>query len=155
MRRRGQFIRADGLILPNNITLDGANMLLTAALKNTVPVFWYGLVTGNPLPTMVGTDISEPTIGTNGYARIQVTRDAAGWPTFLTVGDQRMAQTKNLVWTATGNYDKPIQRVALFDASAYSPTGKIYALSAPLAAAEVIGAATPAPNRTFVHQIYI
>lgn len=153
---RGQFIRGDGLIIPNNVTLDGAAMILAAALRNTVPSFWYGLVTGNPLNTMVSTDIVEPAIGTNGYARIQVTRDATGWPTIATNGTEKLAQTKNLVWLpAGGNFDKPIQRLALFDAAGYSPTGKIYALSAPLPAAVVLGPATPAPQRTFVHQLYI
>jgi hypothetical protein len=75
MHLRGEFMRLSGLTIPNNVTTVGAQTILGAALRNTVPVLWIGLCSAVYAPDLRIEQLSEPAIGTNGYARLPVTRD--------------------------------------------------------------------------------
>lgn len=155
---RGEFVREDGLVLPNNISLAGAQMILQAAFQNQVPSFWAGLVTGFPTPGMTLAQMTEPTVGVNGYARIQILRDASanGWPTVGAIGNESFIASNFLTWTATGSgFDNPIQRVALFGTNAVAPGNVVYALSAPLDDPIIILPTTDLSNRRFKYQIFI
>lgn len=153
---RGQFIRGDGLVIPNNISKAGAAMVLAAAFRDTVPSFYAGLVVGSPTPDMTLSDMVEPAVGTHGYARIAITRDETGWPTVGEVGDSQYISTDWLTWTASGGaFSEAIQRVALFGTNVVDPTNQIYALSIPLPSAYIIDASTPLDNRRFKYQIFL
>jgi len=153
---RGQFIRGDGLVIPNNISQAGAAMILAAAFRNDVPTFYAGLVTGMPDATMTLGDMVEPTVGTNGYGRIAIPRNSTGWPTQALVGGLRMISTDWLTWTPTGaGFNQPIQRVALFGTNVVDSGNDIYALSAPLPAPVDLEAATPLGERQFKYQIFL
>lgn len=152
---RGRFTRADGLWLPNNLSLEGIRVLLAAACRNEVPTFYAGLVTGAPTPNMTLLDMVEPTIGVNGYQRIAITRDAAGWPTQGESGGERFISTDWLTWVATGvGFDKPIQRVALFNTNAVSSSNAVLALSASIGTPLTITPDTPLINRRFKYTLY-
>jgi hypothetical protein len=152
----GRFIRGDGLILPNNISQAGAAAILAAAFRNDVPAFFLGLVSGAPTPTMTLADMIEPTIGTNGYARQAVTRNAAGWPEQGVVGNQRYISTDWITFAAAGgNFNQPIQRVALFNTGVANPVNPVWALSSPMADPIVITPATPLVERKFKYAVYI
>jgi hypothetical protein len=81
MLLRGEFMRSDGPVIPNNVTTVGAQTILGAALRNTVPVLWVGLCSGGLCARSSDRRAAEPDYWTNGYARLPVTRDNVGWPT--------------------------------------------------------------------------
>ena len=152
---RGEFQRADGLLMPNNLSLEGVRILLAAACRNDVPTFYAGLVTGAPTPTMTLLDMVEPTVGVNGYQRIAISRDAAGWPTQGESGGERFISTDWLTWVATGaGFDKPIQRVALFDTNVVASGNPVLALSASIGDPLVITPDTPLMNRRFKYTLF-
>ncbi|MCK8343041.1 hypothetical protein LXA62_18235, partial [Erwinia amylovora] len=62
------------MVLPNNITTEGARVILAAAFRNDVPTFFAGLVRGVPSLSLTSANLTEPTIGTNGYARVSIAR---------------------------------------------------------------------------------
>lgn len=156
MKLQGQFIRGDGLVIPNNVSLAGAKMLLAAALRGDVPTLYAGLIVGFPSQNSKRSDVVEPTIGVHGYSRIQIPQDHVGWPIEGQSGVQRFVKSMNLVWTATGgNFDQSIQRLALFIGPTSSPTEDIFCMSAPLPTAEVITPATDPALRTFQYQLFL
>jgi hypothetical protein len=71
---RGEFHRADGLVIPNNVTIFGAQSILTGFARNTVPTFFVGLCNAVYQPDLTLAQLEEPTIATNGYARFPYTR---------------------------------------------------------------------------------
>lgn len=153
---RGLFTRGDGLILPNNVTLDGAVMILGAALRDESPGIYLGLISGNPLPQMTLADVIEPTVGVHGYARQQLTRDNTGWISIGWVGSEAAINSRLVTFAASGgNFDKAIQRVALFGQSGQASDNVIYAISAPLAAPETITPTTNLANRQFQYSLFL
>lgn len=155
--RRGQFVRGDGLILPNNISLIGGQMLLAAACRNTVPTFYAALVSGFPLAAMSSAIVSEPTIGVRGYARVPIERSAVGWPSLSNLGNEAYIETDWLefISTADPGFDHPINRVCLLGTSVYGAGDPIYAMSSPLDADLTIIPATPLDQRRFKYQLFI
>lgn len=152
---RGEFIRADGLVIPNNITKYGASVLLAAAMRNTVPVFWVGLCDAVPSPDLQIEDLTEPTIATHGYARIQITRDAAGWPTVGETNGEPFIESGWLTWLAVGGaFDAEIRRMFIC-ASQTATTGDVFALSAALPALVEIDTATVEAARRFKYRVYL
>lgn len=153
---RGEFIRADGLVIPNNVSLAGAEAFLRAAFQDTNPSFWVGLVTGAPTLGMKMADMVEPTHGVNGYSRLQLTRDADGWPIVSTSATEVYVESEFLTWTAIGGpFDKPVQRLALLGSDVYSVDAPVYALSGLMPAEIVIGPATDESLRKFKYRLYI
>lgn len=153
---RGQFIRGDGLVLPNNISNAGAQMILASAFKNTVPTFYMALVRGIPSADMTFADMFEPTIGVNGYARVEIERSAVGWPVEGLSGGERYIESKFCTFAASvGDFDDSIQRLALCSTNSYVGSDAVYALSVPLPAELTITPTTPLASRQFKYQIYI
>lgn len=151
---RGQFIRGDGLVLPNNVTDLGCQTILAAALQHSVVTYYLGLIQGVYDPAMAYADITEPTIGTNGYARQALASSNVGWPTAGSLNGERFMRSKNCVFVPTGpGFDKSITRVALFDGA--TTAAGILAISSPLPAPVQLLAATDVLSRTFAHQLFL
>ena len=147
---RGEFHRADGLVIPNNVTNYGVRTLLAAAVRNEVPTFFVGLVDAAPDPELSMDDVIEPSIGINGYQRLAVERSNVGWPTEGVLNGEVFFETNWLVWTAVGgNFNKPIRRLALVDADS-----GVIALSGPLPADLTITPTTSENNRRFKYRLY-
>ena len=151
---RGEFVRADGLVIPNNVTQAGAQMILAAALTNQDVEFWAGLVYGSPDPALTIQDLVEPTIGTNGYARIQVARSSVGWPTSGTLNGQPWFETDWLTWAATGgDFDQTVRRVMICGDET-ATNGDVFALSTPLPADLIVTPTTDEVDRRFKYRLY-
>lgn len=152
---RGEFRFQNGLIVPNNVTIAGAQMILAAALRNTVPVFHIGLCSAVYEPDLTLADIVEPTLAVNGYARLAVARDSVGWPSGGLVNNEPYLETLALVWEATGGeFDQPVTRMFLTP----EPTateGVVYALSGALPEEFTIDEETAEVDRTFKYRIYL
>lgn len=154
---RGQFVRRDGLIIPNNISTAGAQMILAAAFQGQVPSFYAALVDGFPTAGMTSAQVTEPTIGVNGYARIQIPRSNVGWPTLDSAGGEAYIESEWLTWAATQDpgFSSVVNRICLLGTSVMTPTDPIYAMSAPFATPVQINAETPLNQRQFKYQIFI
>jgi hypothetical protein len=151
---RGEFISESGLVIPNNITKFGAETILAAALRNTVPAFWVGLVNGTPSADLQIEDIDEPSF-TNGYARIQILRSSVGWPTAGEVNGEAYLESGWLTWAATGgNFSIPIRRMMIVSDN-NDTAGNVFALSAALPAERTITPTTPETDRRFKYRIYL
>lgn len=152
---RGEFHCGNGLVIPNNITKSGAATILAAAMRNTVPTFWVGLVDGVPDPDLLIEDLVEPTIGTNGYGRIQITRDNTGWPTTGEVNGESYIESDWLTWVATGgNFNQQIRRMMICSTQ-NGTTGNVFALSAALPALLTITPTTLLADRRFKYRVYL
>jgi hypothetical protein len=153
---RGEFIRADGLIIPNNVSLAGAEVFLRAAFQGVAPTFFVGLVAGAPTLDMTMTNMAEPTIGVNGYQRIQLTRDDDGWPIVATSATECYVESEFALWEAApGPFDKPVQRLALVGSGVYAVGAPVYALSGLMPAEIIIAPTTDESLRKFKYRLYI
>jgi hypothetical protein len=152
---RGEFIRADGLVIPNNITRLGSKTLLEAATRNTVPAFFVGLVNCVPDINIQYEDTQESTIGVNGYTRIPITRDNAGWVGNGYINDEAYVESGWLTWTATGTgFDEAVNRLMLCNNQTLVNGAGILAISTPMPAAISITPATILNDRRFKYRLY-
>ena len=152
---RGEFRFQNGLIVPNNVTIAGAQAILAGFARNTVPVFHIGLCSAVYEPDLTLADIVEPTIATNGYARLAVARDSTGWPGDGLVNDEPYIETLALVFEADGGeFDQPVTRMFLTP-EATATVGVVYALSGALPEEFVIDEDTLEVDRTFKYRIYL
>lgn len=152
---RGEFVLGDGTVIPNNITTAGAQAILASALRDDDSLtLWVGLCDCVPDPGLQIEDVNEPTLDTNGYARVQITRDLTGWPTIGTVNGEPYAESGWIIFAASGgNFDKAIRRMFICE-DEDATTGDVIALSTPLPAAITITPTTPEANRKFKYRIY-
>lgn len=153
---RGEFIRADGLVIPNNVSLAGAEAVLAAAFQGAPISFFVGLVTGAPTTDMTMADMTEPTIGVNGYSRIELTQDNIGWPLITTNVNEAYVESEYMTWAAVGGaFDQAVQRLALLSAAAYAPADDVFALSGLMPAEIIIDPTTDESLRKFKYRLYI
>lgn len=159
---RGEFIRADGLVIPNNITTYGVRTILAAALRNEVPTFFVGLVDAAPDPDLLIAECIEPTLGVNNYHRQPILRSLGGWPTEGNVNGEPYFESEWQTFEAIGgSFDTSVRRLMLVQKSgepeADVPTDadlKVLALSSALPDDLVITPATLEANRKFKYRIY-
>lgn len=150
---RGEFIRGDGLVLPNNFTTEGMLSILKASLRNETIGFYMGLVRGIPSKTGTVESLEEPTFGTGGYARQLIERSSVGWDDAGIVGGEAYAQTKLVTFPATGNYTDLVNRLMIHG---HATNGGAYiSLSVPMPADLQITAATPLAQRQFRYKLYM
>jgi hypothetical protein len=151
---RGEFIFANGLVIPNNITTVGAQTVLAAALRNTVPSFWVGLCSAVYQPDLAIEDLIEPTLATHGYVRQAVARDSTGWPSDGVVNGEVFFESLPLVWQATGGpFDQPITRMFICGTQS-GLTGPVFCLSSAIPDDVVIDVSTGLPDRTFKYRLF-
>lgn len=153
---RGQFVRRDGLVLPNNVSLAGAEAILKGAFRLTAQAWYAALVTGSASPSMTMAGMVEPTIGMNGYARVAIAQSALGWPTIGALVNEKYIESDWLTFTASGgNFTQAVQRIALLGFNTYSGAHPVFALSAIMPVEITIGVATPLAQRQFKYQFFL
>lgn len=152
---RGEFRFQNGLIVPNNVTEAGSAAILAAALRNTDITFWVGLCSAVYEPDLLIEDVTEPTLATNGYARLAVTRDIVGWPSGGLVNGENYLESLPLVWEAVGGpFDQPVTRMFITQEES-ALAGDILALSAAMPDDLIINEDTAEPDRTFQYRLYL
>lgn len=152
---RGEFIRGDGLVIPNNITTYGIKLLMQMAFTNSGYALYMGLANCNPDPELDIADLNEPTIATHGYARQEITRDATGWPVQGLLNDEQYYETKSVVFAASGgNFDKAITRPVLINSLDATSGVLVFSLGSPYPDELLITPATDVALRTFKYRIY-
>lgn len=151
---RGEFHRADGLVIPNNVTIFGAQSILAGFARNTVPTFFVGLCSAVYEPDLTLAQIDEPTIGTNGYARIPVARDNIGWPNTGLVNDEPYIESLALVWAAVdGPFDKAVTRMFITPEE-IAIVGDIFCLSGAVPDEFIVDVDTLEADRTFKYRLF-
>lgn len=151
---RGEFIRADGLVIPNNITTYGVKSIFRWALRDEDYSLHMGLANCAPDPLLQIEDLGEPTIGLNGYARQSIVR-ATNWPVFGELNGEQYYETSVFVFAATGpGFNVAINRLALINSAADTTGEKVVALSGPLPTELTITPATLLADRSFKYRIF-
>lgn len=154
MSFHGQFQFKNGLVIPNNITTFGIQSILNMAFLDTNLDLWVGLCSAIYDPALQIENITEPTIGVNGYARQQITRDATGWPGAGTTNLQPYIESADLVWLPVGGaFDQAISRMFLC-ASENAVTGDVFAISGTLNEEVTWDPDTLEEDRTLKYRIY-
>ena len=116
--------------------------------------FFLWLCTAVPSDSLTLADFTEPTIGVNGYARVPVTRNIAGWPTVGTTNLIPFIQTLDAIFTAAGgDFDQAITRCFLTP-ELNAVVGDVYSLSEALIAPLPITPTTLIADRTFNYRVY-
>jgi len=148
---RGEFIRGDGLVIPNNITDLGVAIILEAALRNAIPEFWLGLCKAVPQTDLEIVDVKEPTVA-DGYERKEIERSAVGWESSGTLNGEYYLETKQVTWTPTAAFDQVVSRIMLASAAT---AGTLIALSSQFPAELTMDAATPLAIRQYRYRLYL
>lgn len=99
----------DEVVLPNNLIAEGEKDFLKMIFNDDHSVvagggsFYLGLMgaTFDKVTSTLATITGEPSAA-GGYARISITRDATGFPTFTQVNGVWKAVSKQVSFTATG-----------------------------------------------------
>lgn len=153
---RGQFIRGDGIIIPNNVTLYGAKRILTLAMTQVETNFFMALVDAQPDSGLRIEDLDEPTIGENGYARQPIERTSlVGWPTVGDLNGEAYIESKAFSFAAAGGpFDKEVRRLCFLE-SVDALEGDVIALSAAFPSKILIDVDTPVEQRTFKYRLYL
>ena len=154
---RGEFRFSNGLVVPNNISLAGAKLILESAFNLTPRTWFVALVSGAPTINMTQGDMTEPSVGVGGYARIPLAHDNLGWPVVSDVNGQAYVESAVITFAADPDtqFDAAIQRTALVLTSVRTPSSPVVALSAPLPAELIIDSDTPEVDRQFTYRIYL
>lgn len=151
---RGEFRFQNGLVIPNNVTIFGAQSILAGFARNTVPTFFVGLCNAVYEPDLTLADIEEPTIGVNGYARLALSRDATGWPSDGLVNNEPYIESLTLVWAAVGGpFDKAVTRMFLTPEES-ALVGDIFCLSGALPEELTIDTDTLEVDRSFKYRLF-
>ena len=126
--------------LPNQILTAGQEAFLDMIATGATGIiagggnFYFGLCNVALSDSAVLTDIvgiSEPTIGTNGYARATAARNGTGWPTIGNVNGEGRAQSAQFSFTGSGgSFDRSYDRV--FMTNVASGTGTLLAITQPI-----------------------
>ncbi len=152
---RGEFRFENGLIVPNNITIAGASLILGAAFRADAPVFWIGLCNAVYESDLTIQDVDEPTLAVNGYARLAVARTIVGWPGGGVVNGESYVESLPLVWTPVGGaFDKPVTRMFMCSSES-ALVGDIFCLSGALPDELTIDLLTLLVDRTFKYRVYL
>lgn len=153
---KGEFIRGDGLVIPNNVTMAGRLMILGSAFGFVSATPYMALVQATPAMDLQTGDIIEPTIGVNGYARAELLKDSVHWPTLGTSGGHAYVESAVVTFAAAGgDFDQPIQRMALIAGASAGPTLDVLTLSQALEDPLVITPTTVLSLRQFRYRVYI
>lgn len=151
---RGEFIRGDGLIIPNNVTTYGVKSFFRWALCDEDYSLHMGLANCAPNVLLQVESLNEPTIGVGSYARKPISR-GTGWPVSGTFNGEQYYETSVFVFDSVApGYDKPVNRLALINALSETTGEKVVALSGPFPAEVTITPATPVEQRSFKYRIY-
>lgn len=152
---RGEFIRGDGLVLPNNITTYGAELILRAALQGVATTLHMALGKCNPRPDLALEDLNEPTISTNGYARQTISQDDVDWLTKGELNGEVYLETRAFLFEPTGDgFDKEITRPVIVNHATLTEGTLVVAVGSALPAAVILTPETPEEERTFKYRIY-
>jgi hypothetical protein len=147
---RGEFRFADGLVVPNNITSAGHQMILAAAFRGAATGFGVALGSAVFTPNMTLANVTELN-QVNGYARIALAQNTTDWSEGALNGE-RFVESKDLVWAAVGgNFDKAFERMILLRTDGTT----IVALSGALPTPRLITPTTPPEQRTLRYRVYL
>jgi len=115
MKVRGEYIRADGKVIPNQFTQAGMELLLKAAFwrDQTVSDWLMGLCMQIPQDNISVNDLNEPTIGLAGYGRQTLTWVQTDWPVIGSVANETFVESASKTFPLTGALSGPVTRLFL------------------------------------------
>lgn len=112
---RGEY-NVNGIIVPNHFTPEGMSQLVTAAFQQDPPTWYVGLCNTAPTDDDTLASVAEPTVGVNGYARIELEMNDTDWPTIATVNRETKVTSRSLTFTPSGGeFDVATSRFFITD----------------------------------------
>lgn len=151
---RGEFIRGDGLVIPNNLMTYGVGLLFSAALVDSGYDLHIGLANCNPDADLDISQLNEPTIGVNGYARQPILRDNTGWAVQGEFNGEKYYETKVFEFAAVGGpFDKSVTRPVLVNSLDATTGVLVFSLGTPVTEF-TLDTTTPLEQRSFKYRIY-
>lgn len=151
---QGEFRFANGLVIPNNVTIFGAQSILAGFARNTVPTFFVGLCNAVYEPDLTLADLEEPTIAVNGYERLPIARDNVGWPNIGLVNNEPYIESLALVWEAVGGpFDKAVSRMFITPEET-ATVGDLFCLSGAVPDEFIVDEDTLEADRTFKYRLF-
>lgn len=152
---RGFFERADGLVLPNNVTTYGAERILRRAMRGESLEFWLALVNCVPDPALQLQDLGEPTLGVGGYARQEITGDDAGWAYVGALNDEPFVESKWVTFPTTDDYSGVVNRPALLSSESDVFGAGVIALGSAWTPSTQFSEVTAENLRTFRYRLFL
>ena len=153
MKMHGQYrfflpeSRGGEIVIPNTIVDEGEEAFLKQLFQDVTlgTDFYVGLCNQTPVETdTLAAITTEPTV-TNGYARIQLTRNAVDWPGVDSVNGVKRISSKQITFTASGGpFSADFTRAFLCDVASGS-VGTLFSYSGPLADAILLADGDPFP----------
>lgn len=150
---KGEFIRGDGLVLPNNLMTYGTASILQWAFQNQGYGLYMGLANCSPTPLLLAENTNEPEFGVGGYLRQRIPR-GTGWPTAGEVNGEPYVESDEFLFDATDAWSHSVSRLMLINDSDARAGQLVVALSAPFGVDVEIDEDTPVELRTFKYRIY-
>lgn len=112
---RGEY-EVNGVIVLNHFTNIGMQTILRAAFWQEPVDLWIGLCAKNPGDAVALSQLNEPTIGVNGYARQAVPMNKLNWAALGLVNGESYVRSRTVVFPFTGApYDSPFNRLFMTD----------------------------------------
>ena len=140
------------LVIPNSVLSVGRQSFLKMMFNNdqTYLEFYAGLMGQAYTDTTTLAEIygvSEPTIGTNGYARHKLERTAIDFPNIENVDGEWRARSKLMTWTGVGGeFDRSVSRLFLASVGV-GAAGQVFAVSGMLSAPILVSPDNPLPAK--------
>lgn len=132
----GEFY-VNGVWVPNHFTSIGAQAVLKAAFWQEHPDWFMGLCAHNPGDALQLGLLLEPTIGTNGYERVELGMNAAHWTNIGQVNGNNYVESREVEFIpAGGAFNRETNRLFLTDGL------EVIAVSSPLEAG-LVAQSTP------------
>ena len=115
----GEFIlkmaNGDEHVLPNQFTVIGMQQVLTAAFQQADLTWYMGLCASQPTDSIALSALVEPTVGVNGYQRDALALNSTNWPTIGNINGESYIESREVTFTASGDYDESVNRLFLTD----------------------------------------
>lgn len=114
---RGEYVLIRGdeqIVIPNQFTIFGAQLMLRAAFWGSRPALKLGLSGRNPDDTLQLAGMQEPS-GANGYLRINLPMDDINWPIIGSINGESFVESREFTFELTGAVDVPVNRFFITD----------------------------------------
>lgn len=150
---RGEFIRGDGTVIPNNVTNEGKLALLRAGFQGEESFVHMGLCQGQFAPDMTRLNVTEPATA-QGYALHSLAiLDDTHWSTVALTANGAFVESRACVFEPMENFSVAVDRLFLCLGNAVD--SDLFALSAQMPSPVFLTPTTPLALRTFRYRLYL
>lgn len=118
MRLAGEYIihkGADRIVIPNQVTIAGAQAMLRSAFQGLSTPWALGLCAHNQADAISLLNINEPPVGVNGYARQALASNATNWPTTGLINGESYIESRPVTFGISAQLSVQVNRLFITD----------------------------------------